>query len=203
MVGLLLRFIYLVKSDKGLAMPNHFIACLHHVADRGSPPMGFLDELLTWGRSAPESLFLPNTSYDIYSDIVGELGPWQSAKHRRAVMMEVLRVLAGFESSWNWLEGRDVTNPKSNTECTEEAGILQCSADSMHFAPELKQLLLATGAEDTCKSFQEASKHNHPFALQYCALLLRYTTRHHGPLRDSEIHAWLRRDAVDELMALL
>jgi hypothetical protein len=29
-------------------------------------------------------------------------------------MLEVLRVLAGFESSWDWEAGRHVTNPTSN-----------------------------------------------------------------------------------------
>jgi hypothetical protein len=115
----------------------------------------------------------------------------------------VLRVLAGFESSWNWTAGVDTTNPTSNTACTEEAGIFQCSGNSMTFSPSLKELLLGTGADGTCLSFITTTKQNHRFAIEYCARLIRFTTNHHGPIKRKEINPWLNRDAVDELQGFL
>jgi len=182
-----------------------FVACLQKVHNRGAPPVAFLDELLAWGRSADEAIFLGNNVFDIYSSVVNALGPWRSDAHRRAALLEVLRVLGGFESSWDWEAGRDTTNPDSNTLCTEEAGMFQCSGNSMAFSPALKQLLLAAdaGSDGGCASFIRTTKSNHAFAIDYCARLLRITTRHHGPVRDGFIHSWLRRDAVDEFMRFL
>src|SRR5271167_431470 len=99
-----------------------YIAAKQHVANRGVPPNDFLDELVAWGKQAPDEIFAPNTQSDVYSSVFNTLGPWQGIPHRRAVMLEVLRVLAGFESSWNWNEGVDTTNVTSNTPNTMEAG---------------------------------------------------------------------------------
>ena len=102
-------------------MSRNFVACKEKVHNRGKAPNAFLDELVDWANTAPDEIFKPNQIHDIYSKVVGELGPWQGLKHRKAAMLEVLRVLGGFESSWDWNEGVDVTNPESNTPCTEEA----------------------------------------------------------------------------------
>jgi hypothetical protein len=67
------------------------------------------------GVSAPDKIFSPNNKNDIYSVIKNELGPWANDLERRAAMLEALRVLAGFESSWRWDAGVDTTNPHSNT----------------------------------------------------------------------------------------
>jgi hypothetical protein len=152
---------------------------------------------------APAEIFARNNRTDIYSVVSDELGPWANDLERRAAMLEVLRVLAGFESSWKWNEGVDTTNPNSNTACTEEAGILQCSGDSMNFDGSLKQLLRAVSGRTDCISFQRTTKSNHKFALEYCARLLRFTVAHHGPVRDHEIHPELRRDAMAELLGFL
>ena len=82
-----------------------FHATKQRVLNRGVPPDSFLDELVAWGRSAPDEIFAPNANTDVYSNVVAVLGPWQDLRHRRAVMLEVMRVLAGFESSWNWNAG--------------------------------------------------------------------------------------------------
>lgn len=177
-----------------------FTACLQRVHNRGRPPVDFLQALVAWGRAAPVEIFQRNTAADIYTSVVGVLGPWQNDLHRRAAMLEVLRVLGGFESSWDWQAGRDVTNPSSNTPCTEEAGIFQCSGNSMSLAPGLKELLIAAGGDGSCESFIAQTKANHAFALEYCARLLRVTIKHHGPIRNGLIHPWLRRDAMGELM---
>jgi hypothetical protein len=190
-------------ESKEITLIREFIACKQKVHNRGRPPESFLNELVDWGATAPGSIFLRNDKFDIYSSVVQELGPWQSDMHRRAAMLEVLRVLGGFESSWNWDAGRDTTNPTSNTPCTEEAGIFQCSGNSMSFSPTLKSLLLSTGSDGSCQSFIETTKRDHRFAIEYCARLIRFTTKHHGPIKNRHINPWLRRDAVQEFQGFL
>src|SRR5437868_10214862 len=82
-----------------------FDATRQPVSNRGVPPDSFLDELVAWGKIAPDEIFAPNSNKDVYSNVVGVLGPWEDLRHRRAVMLEVMRVLAGFESSWDWNAG--------------------------------------------------------------------------------------------------
>src|SRR5260370_41502737 len=108
-------------------------ATKQRVFSRGVPRNGFLDELVVWGRNAPDEIFIRNSNTDIYSSVFGVLGPWGDLRHRRAVMLEVMRVLAGFESSWDWEAGVDVTNPTSTTPDTIEAGAWQVCANSMGF----------------------------------------------------------------------
>jgi len=186
-----------------MVMDRLFVACKQRVHNRGAAPDAFLNELVDWGQNAPEEIFEKNDKFDVYSSVIQELGPWTGALHRRATMLEVLRVLGGFESSWDWNAGRDVTNPNSNTACTEEAGIFQCSGDSMNFSPSLKNLLVAAGADGSCESFIRTTKTNHRFAIEYCARLLRFTTKHHGPIKERHINPWLRRDAATEFMEFL
>lgn len=173
------------------------------VYNRGRPPAEFLSELITWGRDAPAEVFQPNDRADVYVRVRPHLGPWTSELYRRAVMLEVLRVLGGFESSWNWEEGRDTAKPTPNTPTNEEAGIFQCSFDSLALDPSLRQLLLAQGVDATPQSFIETTKDNHAFAIEYCARLLRCTAKHHGPLKSGKMLPWLSRDAVAEFERLL
>ncbi len=180
-----------------------FHAIKQHVSNRGVPPDAFLRELIDWGRTAPDEIFAPNAHADIYADLVGILGPWQGPEHRRAVMLEVMRVLAGFESSWDWNAGVDITNPTSVTPDTIEAGAWQVSANSMAFGQELKDLVLAKVGSLDGNDFQKAMKRDHPLAMEYVARLLRRTINHHGPVKRHEIDPWLRRDAVDEFLTLL
>jgi len=178
-------------------------ATKQHVLNRGVPPDAFLDELVTWGKEASEEIFEPNQYSDIYSSVKNTLGPWEGNEHRRAVMLEVMRVLAGFESSWDWEAGRDVSNPTSDTPDTTEAGAWQVSANSMHFGKELRDLVeLEVGSLDGIR-FQEAMKSNHRLAMEYIARLLRRTTLHNGPVLRHEIDPWLRPDAVQEFQILL
>lgn len=174
------------------------------VADRGHAPSAFLNEMVEWGRTAPEEIFAPNSCpADIYASVKAELGPWESPLHRRAVMLEVLRVLAGFESSWNWNEGRDTNNPGSVLPETTEAGAWQVSANSMFFGPELRSLILTEVGNTDGHAFQRAMKESHTLAMEYTARLLRRTVRHNGPALRKEINPWLRRAAVAEFQAFL
>jgi hypothetical protein len=180
-----------------------FNATKHKVANRGTPPDNFLNELVAWGRTAPDEIFAPNPYADVYSNVVGVLGPWQSLRHRRAVMLEVMRVLAGFESSWDWNAGVDTTNPTLTAPDTIEAGAWQVSANSMPFGQELKELVLNKVGSLDGDDFQKAMKQDHQLAMEYVARLLRRTVNHHGPVKSHEIDSWLRRDAVVEFQALL
>lgn len=180
-----------------------FHATKARVSNRGCPPDAFLKELVLWGRDAADEIFAPNAVYDVYSSVKDRLGPWQSGSHRRAAMLEVMRVLAGFESSWRWTEGRDVTNPTSNTPETTEAGAWQVSANSMVFGKDLQTLVLREVGSLSGTKFQVAMKANHLLAMEYIARLLRHTTRHNGPVKRHEIDPWLSRAAVREFQDML
>ncbi|MBV5262370.1 hypothetical protein FLX56_28750 [Synechococcus moorigangaii CMS01] len=180
-----------------------FNDCKTKVLNRGVAPDAFLNELVDWCLQAPDEIFENKNNQDIYTQIAVELGPWADITHKKAVMLEVLRVLGGFESSWKWNEGRDVTNPNSNTSCTEEAGLFQCSGDSMNFSPSLKSLLKSVSGKTDCDTFRTVSKENHWFAIEYCARLLRFTVNHHGPIKRKEINEWLKRSAVEEFKKFL
>jgi len=159
--------------------------------------------MVAWGRTAASDIFDPNPRYDVYSSVKAALGPWKEGNHRRAVMLEVMRVLAGFESAWNWEAGRDTTNPTSNTSMTMEAGAWQVSANSMSFGPELESLVSTRAGALDGETFQARMKADHVLAMEYIARLLRRTTKHNGPVKRHEIDAWLRRDAVAEFQSRL
>lgn len=180
-----------------------FLYTKQHVKNRGEPPDSFLEQLVKWGRSAPEELFRPNTVTDVYSYVRPDLGPWETILHRRAAMLEVMRVLAGFESSWNWNEGRDITNLTSVTPDTIEAGAWQVSANSMAFGQDLVDLIERVVGTRNGDAFQAAMKANHELAMEYIARLLRHTVRHNGPVARREINPWLSRSAVKEFEQLL
>lgn len=196
-----------------MATINENSALRSKVYNRGRPPVDFLEALIEWGRSAPDEVFEYSMRYDVYSHVKHRLGPWKSLAHRKAVMMEVLRVLGGFESSWHWSAGVDIGKTEQRTACTEEAGIFQCSGNSMNFDPSLRALLKERSTKTDCKAFIKTSKGDYAFALEYCARLLRFTIKHHGPLkrknhsrvnsRHSSIHPFLSRQAVAEFEATL
>lgn len=188
------------------------------VHNRGSAPDSFLAEMVAWAKTAPDEIFAVNASTtDIYNKVKAELGPWRSLLHRKAVMLEVMRVLAGFESSWRWNEGVDVSRAGSDTAENSEAGAWQVSWDARRLHPSLRDLLALKRIGDG-KKFQREMKDDHPLAMEFVARLMRHNTRHNGPLykgdernairpslRDAEhsIYPWLKREAVDEFMALL
>jgi len=184
------------------------------VANRGIPPVKFLKELVAWGKIAPEDIFRPSVNHrdDVYSAVAGVLGPWDGPRHMRAVMLEVLRVLAGYESSWDWNQGTDTSADKEaakhhrvRSPIQIEAGAFQVSADSMALAPELKNLVFKRVGSLTAADFQRAMKRDHDLAMEYIARLLRRTITQNGPVlrHAAEIDKWLRKDAVQEFRTLL
>lgn len=176
-----------------------FISTKSKVHTRGSPPDDFLRQMVEWGRTAPDSIFAVNSEpNDVFDSVKPSLGPYTSIEHRRAAMLEIMRVLAGFESSWNWDEGVDTTNPTSDKPDTMEAGAWQVSANSRAFGEDLRKLAPEDGDE-----FQRVMKANHALAMEYAARLFRHTTHHNGPLKRHEVDPWLSRDAVKELEQLI
>ncbi len=183
-----------------------FLATKQPVKNRGVPPDAFLTEIVEWAKIADDGLFMRNANVDIYTSVKAALGPWTSTLHRKAVMLEVLRVLGGFESSWDWMCGVDTTNPTSNKPETQEAGLWQVSMNAIAFGNDLRELCQAKiGSFSYSRgvAFQRAMKTDHLFAIEFIARLLRHTTKHNGPAKRHEIDEWLRRDAVDEFITLL
>lgn len=182
-----------------------FIATKQKVLNRGVPPDSFLTELVGWGRSAPDDIFAPNDNpADIYADVRPILGPWESPLHRRAAMLEVMRVHAGFESSWNFNEGVDVTNETSIAHKEgQETGVFQVSFDSTYLGNGAMMLFAVKNDIGTVDTFIPAMKSDHPLAFEYYARLVRVSIRWAGPLIRHEIDPWLRRDAVAEFQTLL
>lgn len=195
----------------------NFVATKAAVLNRGTPPDAFLTELVEWGRKAPDIIFAPNPRADIYSKTVGELGPWRDIIHRKGAMLEVMRVLAGFESSWDWNEGVDTSRIGQDTASNSEAGAWQVSFDARNISRDLRQFLDVRGIQDGVK-FQRLMKSDHELAMEFVARLMRFTTRHNGPLykgdernaiRESlrgpehSIYPWLSRDACTEFRELL
>lgn len=175
------------------------------VADnRGAAPDEFLDELIAWGKEAPDDIFAWNDASDIYTFVKRQLGPYDTLAYRRGVMLEVMRVLAGYESSWDWTCGRDTNNPKSDTPIETEAGAFQVSADSMRSKwPELRELVIREAKAADPETFQAAMKSNHKLAMEYTARLLRRTVRHHGTVRDGNILGYISVGAAKQFTELL
>lgn len=195
-----------------------FSATKQHVANRGSPPDSFLEELLSWAKSAKDEIFLPNSvALDIFTVIKPDLGSlvednpvtgrvykWDSLLHRKAAMMEAMRVHAGFESSWNWNEGVDTTNRTSMANKSgQETGIFQVSFDSEWIANGYMKNFAKDHQIETADKFIPAMKSNHWLALEYYARLVRVNIKWAGPLIRHVVNQWLRRDAVAEFMLLL
>lgn len=187
------------------------------VYNRGKAPEHFLREMVVWSISAPDDIFEVNPLNDIYSKVKPELGPYTSLVHRKAAMLEVMRVLAGFESSWKWNEGVDVSRDSADTAENSEAGAWQVSYDARKLSPVLQDLISAKGIKNGVE-FQKASKADHGFAMEFVSRLMRVNTKHNGPLykgsersiirkslrgAEHSIYPWLSKDAVKEFESLL
>lgn len=193
-------------------MPAKYTALLRPIKGRGAPPPAFIDELIAWAKTAPSDIFAPNADpEDVFVRITPILGPWESALHRRAAMCELLRCLAGFESSWKWGEGVDMTNRRSQRLIVaRETGIFQVSYDSLALdlagndqVDDLRQCVLKHCGTLKVQVFIDQMKINHRFALEYAARLLRNSFYWNGPIKRREIESSLSRAAVQEFKQLL
>lgn len=196
-------------------------AALSHVFNRGRPPVAFLDELLTWAKKAPADIFAPNAVLvDIFTVIKSSLGTpvikdgldaplygWDSLLHRKAALLEVMRVHAGMESSWNWNEGVDITNATSQRNITgQETGIFQVSFNSTYLGSNAMKSFAEQHGIANPVNFISKMKTDHALALEYYARLARVSIRWGGPLLrhgEDSVYPWLRRAAVAEFRTLL
>ena len=190
------------------------------VLNRGTPPASFIQQMVEWARTAPDDIFdrTPTIgSRDLYNKVFPDLGHYESLVHRKAVMLEVMRVLAGFESSWDWTEGVDTSRLGPDTPENAEAGAWQVSYDARRLDLSLAKLLRDRGISDGV-TFQRKMKFDHPLAMEFVARLMRVNTKHNGPLyrgaersiirkslrgEEHSIYPWLKREAVAEFQALL
>lgn len=115
-------------------------------------------------------------------------------------MLEVLRVLAGHESTWNWNGGVHARKKGKKTSHNEEAGAFQVSADSMDLDPGLRNFAQITLGSTDDQTFITRTKTNHKFAIEYAARLLRVTVSHHGTIMYHHIHGQLQRAAASEFL---
>lgn len=180
------------------------------VANRGIPPASFISTIVGWARNADDKIFDANDNpRDIYATIAPVLGNpekprWRDLLHRKATMLEVMRVHAGFESSWNWNEGVDITNRTSMAHIEgQETGIFQVSFDSTFLGNLAMEPFAEARDINTAKKFIIAMKADHLLALEYYARLLRVSVQWAGPIKRHEIDPFLSKDAVNEFEALL
>jgi hypothetical protein len=162
--------------------------------------------LVKFGRTAPDVIFAPNPNpADIYASVKGELGPFgNDLRLRRAAILEVMRVHAGFESSWNWREGVDVTNKTSLAHITgQEAGPFQVSFDSTWLDGKAMKAFAEAHGIGEPDDFIAKIKDDHALALEYYARLVRVSIAWAGPLKRREAHPWFRRDAMAEFQRLI
>lgn len=183
-------------------MSRPYLATLHAVQGHGAPPTSFLDVLVRTLKSLPDSVFAADLNHDIYSVLAPVLGPWQGLGHRRAVMAEALRVLAGYESNWKWTEGADTTAGHEAPD-EVEAGAFQVSANSLHFDASLVECVDAAAGCHDPETFCTAMKTKPELAVEYCARLLRYSTRWDGPINRGWVAQAVWPPAVAEFELLL
>lgn len=177
------------------------------------PPLGFLQLLVTFLRTAPDDIFAPNDIADeIYTRIAPQLATpasdgrhvWDDLRHRKSAIAEAARVHAGFESDWNWREGVDVTNHTSMThKAGEEAGAFEMSFD-MELLDHgyMRPFALAHGL-DTPEHFIERIKADPLLDLETYFRLIRVNIAWAGPIVRNEINRYLNRDSMQEFRQLL
>lgn len=183
-----------------------FIATRYPVSvQHTAPPILFLDQLIDAIDPLPDDVFAENTLYDIYAVMKGSLGPYTSLKHRKAVMCEVLRVQAAFESDWVWEAGVDINNLHSLTHIDgEETGAFQVSFDSTALGNSAMLPFAIANHIETPQKFIRAMKDDHRLAVEYCARLLRFSTSWCGTINNpSKVSSHVRRDAVEEFQTFL
>src|SRR2546423_4290870 len=148
-----------------------YIATRHPVsAQHTTAPTSFLDQLIDAIDPLPDDVFAENLLHDIYAVMKGSLGPYSSLLHRKAVMCEVLRVQAAFESDWRWNCGVDTNNHNSTTHKEgEETGAFQVSWDSMVKDPSLKACVDKYAHAHDVDTFISAMKGIHALAVGDCA----------------------------------
>lgn len=211
-------------TAKPVSGKPRFAAALTFIDNRGRAPVSFLEELVAWGKDAPAEIFAANrVPIDAYTVIKSRLGTpqgndpsgtpiyvWENNRHRRAALLELMRVHAGRESSWKWGEADDKSARPNRPAKQLETGIFQVSFDSEGLdSVEGKDIMGAfakANGLDTPEKFLPAMKDNHPLALEYYARLVRVSIAWAGPLirhGEDSVYPYLNRDSMRELLSFL
>lgn len=186
--------------------------CRVQISNRGAPSQGFINEVIAATKAAPDEVFAVNSINDeIFPLVKPKLAKsgWRGLTHRRAAMATAMIVLGAYESSFDFTEGVDVSNASSlKNKCNEEAGAFQTSANSMSFSPTLSKLFREQCADfrkkdsNDCRAWIACTKSpsKRHFQIEYTERLLRFTTRHHGPLiRRSDVYNHLSLACMQQL----
>lgn len=179
---------------------RQYSATLSPVADHGSPTPDWLDVLVDTIAGMPDECFSENPHADIYANLAPVLGPYTNILQRRAVMCEGLRVLAGFESSWNWQEGEDMSAPRGRPLSEIESGAFQESANSLAFDSSLAACLLRYAGAVDAETFIREMKAQPDLCVEYTARLTRFTVKTNGPLISGRVREHVNPAAVAEFM---
>ncbi len=186
------------------------------VLNRGVPSDSFLTQLVEWAKTAPDEIFAPRKDEPGTSDIFNQLRPilgtktpdgrfvWDNLTHRKAALLEAMRVHAGFESSWNWNEGVDTTNQTSMRNIRgQETGAWQVSFDSTDIHNGAMKSFAQQNGIGTPEEFIKKMKNDHQLAMDYYGHLVRINTKWAGPILRHEFDRWLKRDAMAEFQVFL
>lgn len=184
-------------------------SCYRSIPNQGKIKPEVLNNIIDFVRSAPDEVFEKNNEQDLYWLLSKSMGPITTLKQRRAVMADTQIVLGALESSWRYGIGIDPATSTSKP-CDEwEAGMFQCSSNTLANFGKGKLTALFKAAcgnymsLGTCKAFQKCTKEEPAFAHSYVALLLRYTTRHHGPLLRGNVAKYMSKSCQNEIEAIL
>lgn len=182
-------------------------ACLYKVYNRGTIPLSMVQDVVAALRETPESVFATNNNFDIYSSVSDKLGPYTSLKNRAAVLGNVMLVESGFESTWKYDAGRDMS-AKNTSACSAEAGLYQTSGNMNTFNNDAASVLVPFQAKycksTTCDEFQRCTKEPvKSFVHGHFIRASRITVRHWGPILRKEINPWLKKECVAQIEKLL
>lgn len=195
------------SSNEGKYLPLSS-SCYRSIPNQGKIKTEVLNNIIDFVRSAPDQVFEKNEEQDLYWLLAKTMGPITTIKQRRAVMADTQIVLGALESSWRYGIGIDPATSTSKP-CDEwEAGMFQCSSNSMAFGKGKLTALFKAACGDylslgNCKGFQKCTKEEPAFAHSYVALLLRYTTRHHGPLLRGNVARYMSKSCQNEIEGIL
>lgn len=182
-------------------------ACMYKVSNRGTAPFSVVKDIVEALRATPESVFAENNNADVFGAVKAELGPWTSLKQRAASLGAVMVVQSGFESGWNYFEGRDKS--ASNTSaCTAEAGLYQTSGNINNYLGSARPELIALQSQycksTTCDEFQRCTKEPvKAFVHGNFIRASRISVSHWGPIINKKINPWLRKACALQIEALL
>jgi hypothetical protein len=212
MVSILSGCVTAPEAPKPEVTAESVSSCLYRVHNRGVIPLAVVKDVVEALRETPPEVFAVNNNFDVYSSVTKELGPFLNLKHRAAVMGNVMLVQAGYESSWRYGEGRDLS-ANNTSACTEEAGLYQTSGNLNTFNDEAKQTLIpfqeqhclpASTVTARCNEFRRCTKEPvKSFVHGHFIRASRITVRHWGPMVRKEINPWLSKACVLQLEALL